>query len=457
MTSLRHLPLLLLAPLGLLLVAAPAGAMVPGIATQAAPQALPGVVPMTTVAEVVQALRSDPVYVDAKAELRTQVQVSEVQAQLGKASAAIFVAVLPAAAARNNNGCSALITTIDKQLGQGTVLLGVCGRDFAGVAAPGSGLASGVAPRIARDRGDASQVTRSLVAAIADVQAAAANTAANGTTSTASGDTGGGGGYGGAVLLGVLSLGAAGGGAFLYSRSRRRRLQELEGMRADVESLYDRLGNDVSTLSPGDDPIARQALADAAERYSSTGALMAKSDTPGEWAAARRTAVEGLTAARVVRQKLGLDPGPEVPPPPSAGPQLQQAGTFQVGDQQVAGSPTYQPGQSHYYGGGQVGGHWVPGGWYSMPFWETALMASVLTGGFGGFGGGFGGGGYDRGYDQGYDAGQDSGERQDSGAGDRGGGGDWGGGGGGGSGGDWGGGGGDSGGGGGGGGDGGSW
>ena len=216
-------------------------------------------------------------------------------------------------------------------------------------------------------------------------------------------------------------------------------------MRADVESLYDRLGRDVSTLSPGDDPATRQALADAAERYSSMGALMSKADTPGEWAAARRTAVEGLSAARLVRVNLGLDPGPDVPPPPSAGPQMANAGSFQLGDQEIQGSPNYQPGQSHYYAGGQYGNQYVPGGWYSMPFWETAMMATVLTGGFGGFGmfgggfGGGGGGGYERGYDQGYDAGQDSGGGNSGGGDWGGGGGDWGGGGG-----DWGGGGGDS-------------
>ena len=441
MTTSRSLSRVLLVPLAGLLLASPAGAALPA----------------ANVSDVVVALRADPVYVDAKAELRADVKIADLQAQLGKSSAAIFVAVLPAAAARANGGCGPLLTSIDKQLGQGTVLIGVCGRDFAGVAAPGSGLAAGVTGRIMRDRGDASNVTASLVSAISDLQAAGSSTAAVGSASSNAGDTGKGGGNGGALLLGVLSLGMVGAGGYLYSRSRRRRQQQLEGMRADVESLYDRLGRDVSTLSPGDDPVTRQALADAAERYSSMGALMAKADTPGEWEAARRTAVEGLSAARLVRVNLGLDPGPDVPPPPSAGPQLDKAGTFQLGDQQIAGSPSYQPGQSHYYAGGQYGNQYVPGGWYSMPFWETALMASVLTGGLGGFGGGFGGGGFERGYDQGYDAGQDSGQDggQDAGGdwnGGGGGGGDWsfGTGGGGGGGGDWGGGGGDGGGGGGG-------
>ena len=111
------------------------------------------------------------------------------------------------------------------------------------------------------------------------------------------------------------------------------------------------------------------------ERCTTTGAILASADTPGAYAAARRTAVEGLVAARVVRERLGLDPGPEVPLPPGTGPMLQERGRVQVGEQSFAGSPAYEPGRGHYYPGGQLGGQAVPGGWYSVPFWETALLA----------------------------------------------------------------------------------
>jgi hypothetical protein len=208
----------------------------------------------------------------------------------------------------------------------------------------------------------------------------------------------------GVGAIGVL--GAAGGGAFLMSR-RRKRLRMLEGRRADVLSLYDRLGADVQHLDPKDDPVARQALADAAERYTATGGLLAHADTEGEYDAARRTALEGLYAARTARQALSLDLGPELPPiSPTQGEQLTEQREVAVGDKTYQGYPQYTPGAPYYYGGG--GG--VPGGWYSFPFWETLLLSSVLTGGFGGWGGGWGG--YDAGYDRGYDAGQDSGQDQ---------------------------------------------
>jgi hypothetical protein len=215
--------------------------------------------------------------------------------------------------------------------------------------------------------------------------------------------------------LGAVGLvGVGGGGAYAVSR-RRRRLKELEGRRAEVLSLYDRLGADVQNLH-GDDPVVRQALADAAERYTATGSQLSQADTHQEYDVARRTALEGLQAARTARVRLGLDPGPELPPiAPAYGEQLTAPQEVNAGGKSYRGYPEYTPGAPYYYGGG--GGY--PGGWYSFPFWETVLLGSVLSGGFGG---GFGGGGFDSGYDRGYDAGRD--DNQDSG----GGGGDWGGG-----------------------------
>ena len=86
----------------------------------------------------------------------------------------------------------------------------------------------------------------------------------------------------------------------------------------------------------------------------------------------------------------------------------------------------------NYYPGGRVAGRPVPAGWYSEPWWKTALVAgawgvgsmllfdSLFSGmngvGYGasGFENGYGSGfdqGFDQGYDQGLGAGQDGGWR----------------------------------------------
>ncbi len=346
----------------------------------------------------------------------------------------VYVAVLPKAAADANGGPAGVTAAIGRQLSGSAVLFTVSGTTVYGDEGPTSGLGQGQAESIVQaNRGG--DLTAQLLNSLGMVGSVAAGGTSSGSGSGGFGSgsgTGTSAGHGGAVALAVLAVLGVGGGGVLYARSRSRRSRELQGSRADVESLYNRLGSDVANLSPGDDPVARQALADAAERYTATGALLAQSDTPGEYAAARRTVVEGLAAARVVRTRLGLDPGPDVPPPPGTGPQLQAEQRVQVGDQEYDGSPSYQPGRQHYFGGGMLGGRMVPGGWYGVPFWETLLLGSALSGGFGGFGSG----GYERGYEEGVDDSRDARDDSGGGWGGGGGGGDWGGGGGGG---DWGG------------------
>lgn len=391
----------------------------------------------TTPASVVQSLRNDPVFVEPDAEGAGDVDAAKVRKQISEGSRQIYVVVLPQRAADKLGSAEIVGRKIAGALPAPAVLVALVGKTYIGLA-NGTNLAAGQAQQVV-DAASGSG-TDKLVEAVRNLQQV--NSGSGSTqVSGGSGDTSSG---GSGVLLPIVAVGALGGGAFLYSRKRRRqkaRTQELEGMRADVESLYNRLGSDVSTIPGGDDAVAKQALSDAAERYNATGALLSHADSPGEFAAARRTAVEGLVAARTARQKLGLDPGPEIPLPPAEGPQLTAEQKVRVGDQEYDGSPSYQPGRGHYFGGGYYQGQMVPGGWYAFPFWETMLMTSMMTGGFGGgglFGGGYGygGGGYGAGYEEGREDAQDSGN-------DGGGFDGWGGGGGGGDFGGWGGGGGD--------------
>jgi len=403
--------------------------------------------------DAVSGLRSAPVYV-APGVTEPKIDVDEVTRAIG--SQPIKIAVLPADEFGSRPKAFSASEEIGRTLAADSPLtVGVvAGNNFN---ASSSKYCAGSASAVAQDAveanrtelqqtGDVTNMIKSFVTGLQS-RPVSGSSACRGSSAAGASDASNDSGGSGAVpwVLGGLGVVGAGGvGAWVLNR-RRRRQKEMEGRRAEVLSLYDRLGADVQNLHGGDSEVARQALADAAERYTATGSQLSQADTHQEYDVARRTALEGLQAARTARKALGLDAGPDLPPiAPAYGEQLSKPQQVQIGDRTVQGYPEYTPGAPYYYGGG--GGY--PGGWYSFPFWETLLLGSVLSGGFGGGWGGYGGG-YDAGYDRGYEAGQDS--AQDSGADWSGGGGDWGGGWsggggdwGGGGGGDWGGGGGDS-------------
>ena len=351
------------------------------------------------VAVDVDELRQDGVTVEAGAQ--TPVDERAVEAAVASSSVSTYVAVVTERTASAAGGPDQLVDRLAQSIDDSRSVVLVIADEPDGtpyfsveedVAAEQDGIDAGAAIDRALSAGAGGQVTEQAVTAVVtdfvdEVQVR--DTGSGGSTPTSGG--------GGDGLLAVLGLGALGFGGYALLSSRRKarsRATELDDLRADVESLYGRLGSDVQLLAPGDDAVARQALADASERYTATGALLAKADTPGEYAAARRTAVEGITAARVVRQRLGLDPGPDVPLPEGQGPQLTEPARVQVGEDEYDGSPGYEPGRPHYYEGGYYGGQAVPGGWYATPFWQTLLIGSMTSGG-----------GYGRGYGRGYGGG----------------------------------------------------
>lgn len=386
--------------------------------------------------QVWQELSRDQVFVADDAEAAGRVDESVLRRVLA-GTTRVGVVVLPARA--STGGAMATARSLTSASGSNAVIV-LVGDEFGGAASGqtpfGAGQVQGLVSAAAqRNPGDPQAA---LVEAAQEVRATGQQLAQRGS-STRGGDGGsgsGGGGSGGLLLVGLLGLAVVGGGGYAISSSRRRKRQVVaaqDAKRTEVESLYQRLGGDVATLSPGDDGVARQAMADASERYNATGALLARADidTVEELESAKRTAVEGIMAARVARQRLGLDPGPDpMPPPPPEAPQLQGHQRVRVGEEEYDGYDSYRPGASHYFGGGYYNGGYVPGGWYAQPFWQSLLIPAIAFGGLGwalggGFGGGWGWGG------GGYSSGYDSGGGGDWGGG---GGGDWGGGGGGGDG-----------------------
>ncbi|WP_443083928.1 hypothetical protein [Verrucosispora sp. WMMA2121] len=181
------------------------------------------------------------------------------------------------------------------------------------------------------------------------------------------------------LLLLVLIVVVLGGALLWWRRERAaREARNLADVRADARRWYERLGGQVMNLS-GEDPAARQALADAAERYHAAGSQLEQAGSITQYRLARETAVEGLTYIRAARLALGIDPGPPLPPLAAAS----GAGELTVPRQVEVQGQTFQagpqPGQDtpYYYPGGRVRGRPVPAGWYSTPWWKTAFGAGV--------------------------------------------------------------------------------
>jgi hypothetical protein len=219
-------------------------------------------------------------------------------------------------------------------------------------------------------------------------------------------------------LLGIVGLGVAGSVALSARSKKRRTEQQLADAMADARRWTERLGGQVLNLSANGNPAAAQALADAGERYNAAGSQLEQARTPTQATLARQTALEGLYYVRAARSALGLDPGPDLPHTAGqdAAGAVSENREVSVGDHRYAAGPQPTDRTTHYYPGGVVAGRPVPRGWYSEPFWKTALVggawgvgsALLFTSLFGGMSGIGWGGGFDQGYGEGYSDGLDA-------------------------------------------------
>lgn len=386
------------------------------VAAAAALFVAPGIAAAAPSAAVQQAAKAlgphHPVYVAPGAP----VQVS--QDAVAGAKTDLVVASLPASA-----GSSA--TTVAEDIGTTTFgnakgsVLAILGTDVGTATNRGSDVGSAIAAAVRQASADHPLSSGNGDAFVKDALARINDAKAGSASSSSSG----GGGHTGLIVgLVIAAIVIFGGGGLLFHRKRMRERElqrRLADRRADVMTYYDRLGADVTNLDPGEDKVARQALADASERYTSAGSQLERANSEGEYDAVRRTLLEGLQGAQTARKRLGLDPGPDLPEvAPTVGDRLTSDQEFTVGDKTVRGYRDYYPGAPYYYGGG--GGYGA--GWYSMPFWETMMIGSMMGGGFGGWGGAGYGAGYDSGFDQGYDQGADQSNDNGWGSGDSGGG-----------------------------------
>ncbi|MDY6998842.1 MAG: DUF1542 domain-containing protein [Actinomycetota bacterium] len=241
------------------------------------------------------------------------------------------------------------------------------------------------------------------------------------------------------ILLVVAAIGIA-----VYATSKasgNRNAASLADAQADARRVIERLGGQVFALSATDD-AAKQALADASERYTAASSQIEQATTPRQAELAKESAMEGLYYIRAARTAMGMDPGPELESlngQRSAG-TVTEDRRIQFEGREIEASPSPSERTPNYYPGGRVAGRPVPAGWYSEPWWKPALVAgawgvgsvllfSTLFSGMAGVG--YGAQGFENGYGEGFADGMAAGDGGGFDGGDGGGwdsGGDWGGG-----------------------------
>lgn len=186
------------------------------------------------------------------------------------------------------------------------------------------------------------------------------------------------------ILIAIVVVGAVVVASMSQRRSNaaldQRQDNQLEDAVADARRWIERLGSQVLSLS-GTDTASTQALADASERYNAASSQISTANTPAQAKLARESALEGLHYVNAAREIMGLPAGPALPPlegQKSAG-SVTEARTIEHEGHTIAASPHATPETPNYYPGGRVAGRPVPAGWYSEPWWQTALRTGAWT------------------------------------------------------------------------------
>jgi hypothetical protein len=182
----------------------------------------------------------------------------------------------------------------------------------------------------------------------------------------------------GTVLTIVVLALIVAGIVWLVRQRSAEQARELEDAKSEARRWVERLGGQVLNLV-GTDDASKQAIADAAERYTAAGSQMEQARSVAQSRQVTETAREGLYYVRAARTAMGLDPGPELPQLPGQ----RRAGAVgeerevEVDGHAYSASPAPSERNRHYYPGGMVAGRPVPQGWYSEPWWRPALTAGA--------------------------------------------------------------------------------
>ena len=161
----------------------------------------------------------------------------------------------------------------------------------------------------------------------------------------------------GSILTLLVVVAIIAGGFWLVRQQQATKTRELDDAKADARRWVERLGGQVLNLV-GTNDAAKQALADAAERYTAAGSQMDQARSAAQARGVTETAYEGLYYVRAARSAMGLDPGPELPPLPGQ----ERAGAVtedrevDVEGHRYGASPNATGRNTHYYPGGTVAG-----------------------------------------------------------------------------------------------------
>ncbi|AIJ21793.1 hypothetical protein [Amycolatopsis methanolica] len=181
-----------------------------------------------------------------------------------------------------------------------------------------------------------------------------------------------------AITVIVLLVLIVGGIAYFAKAQAATRRRQLDDAKADARRLVERLGGQVLNLVGSNEP-AKQALADASERYNAAGSQLEQAQTAEQAKLVKETALEGLYYVRAAREAMGMDPGPKLPEETErerAG-KVTEHRSVDVEGRHYEASPNPGDNTPYYYPGGRVAGRPVPQGWYSEPWWKPALVAGA--------------------------------------------------------------------------------
>ena len=142
--------------------------------------------------------------------------------------------------------------------------------------------------------------------------------------------------------------------------------RHIEDYRAEAARWVERLGGQVFNLD-GTDEASKQAMADASERYTAAVTELENARTPVQTELAKDTALEGLYYVRAAPKTAGQERAGGVT----------EDRTVEVDGRTMTAATEPSDKTPHYYPGGVVAGRPVPAGWYSEPWWASALATGM--------------------------------------------------------------------------------